>query len=128
MNTTSDSGDLPSREEAIEILQGGFGREINKVAAQYVAPIFGGHPTSTDDDSVLGNGSVFFLQCGGPVLGVTCDHVIEGWLRAKEARPDIACQVLDLVMDPTSRVIARDASRDLSRGGGGRAGLQEGYG
>jgi len=114
---TSHSGseaDLPSRDEAEAILRSGFGREILNVAARYVAPIFWGNPASTEDDSVLGNGSIFFIQIGGPVLGVTCDHVVDGWLRAKQARPDIVCQVLDLVIDPESRLIARDPDRDVA--------------
>jgi hypothetical protein len=91
-----------------------FGREVLEIAARYVAPIIWGDPTSAEDDSILGNGSIFFIECGGPVLGVTCDHVIAGWLRAKSARPDIKCQVFTLPIDPESRVLARDSDLDLA--------------
>lgn len=105
------SEDPPSREEAIRLLEGGYGEVILKSAASYTAPIFWGDPGA---GSILGSGSIFFIECGGPVFAVTCDHVVGGWLDDKVKHPNIICQVLDLIIEPESRIIDRDPELDLA--------------
>lgn len=103
-----------SREEAVEILAGGYGEQLLQSAAHYVAPIFWGDPSSDESGSIENNGSIFFLECGGPEFAVTCDHVIENWIGAKRENPSLRCQLMDLPFDPESRIIDRDPNLDLA--------------
>lgn len=103
----------PSRDEAIRLMRGGLAKAMRDLAASYVMPIC--WITARDRKPlILDNGSAFLLDCGaGPFL-VTANHVYQGFLDAKNERPDAACIVGDIRFDLAARHIASDPVYDVA--------------
>ena len=105
---------MASKEEARQILRTGFGRQLYLTAANYVAPVFWGESRSEVASPIINNGSIFFLNCGGPTLAVTAHHVYAGYLARKKYNPNIACQIGNLNFNPESRLIDFDPELDIA--------------
>jgi len=100
-------------DEAKELIKGPLGKELSKIAASYVAPLF--WEKQADSESVvLNNGSIFFLDCGEGLFAVTADHVYQAYLKQKEKSPNIVCQILNLSFKPEERRIDSDADFDIA--------------
>jgi len=101
------------KNQAISILKSGFGHEILHAAGHYVAPIFWTLPPPFDPVPQIGNGSIFFLECGGPPLAITAHHVYKEYLSRKERDPSLICQIGNLPLVPEERIIDGDEYLDV---------------
>ena len=111
MDIEDPTNDL-DEDGARQLLRGGLGNELLRAAANYVAPIFWGDPSS-DEQVIENNGSVFFVDCGHGAFAVTAEHVIAGYEEAQRADASMRCQIANHVFDPSDRIISRSVELDL---------------
>jgi hypothetical protein len=100
-----------TRDEAISMLQGPYGREIGNVASSYTAVFFWMTIAPTAE---IGHGSIFFLECGSGAFAVTANHVYEAYLERKQLDPSLTCQIGNLPFVPEARLIDRDPELDVA--------------
>jgi hypothetical protein len=100
-----------TKDEAIRLLKGPYGHEMQKIATDYTSVIFW---ADRDRDTRIGNGSVFFLDLGQGTFAVTADHVVQAYLDRKAERPDVICQIGSIAFDPEARLIDRDRHLDIA--------------
>lgn len=86
----------------------GYGHAIQAVAASYVSPVYWAPLPRDQNIPSLNHGTIFFLKCGGPILGITAEHVYAAYLERKSVEPALICQI-----GKQKRVIGRDSSLDL---------------
>jgi hypothetical protein len=102
------------RDEAARILKGGFGRELLHAATNYSAPIFWANPPSHGTSLTLNNATMFFLECGGPILGITAGHVFDAFRKRREREADLVCQLGNMPFDPNEQVLDFDPRLDIA--------------
>jgi hypothetical protein len=107
-------GTQVDKNEAIAILQSGFGRELLHAAGNYVAPIFWTQHPSLNVKAKINNGSIFFLDCGLYPLAVTAWHVYDRYLSKKQRDPSLICQIGCLPFDPEERLVDGDQRLDIA--------------
>jgi hypothetical protein len=105
---------MTTKDEAVALLKGQYGREIIKIAANYTSVIFWGEPSPRAGDSQITNGSIFFLDCGEGIFAVTADHVCQGYLKRKASTPRLVCQIGKIPFEPETRLIDRDDELDIA--------------
>lgn len=103
-----------TKNEAVALLKGPYGREIANVATSYTSVIFWGTLNPHSGDTQIGNGSVFFLDCGEGVFAVTADHVYQAYLERKELEPNLICQIGNVPFAPETRLIDQDPILDVA--------------
>src|SRR5713226_1491299 len=99
-----------TKDEAVALLKGHYGREIANVATSYTSVLFWGSLDPRRGDTQINNGSVFFLDCGEGVFAVTADHVYEAYLKRKQQESKIICQIGNVPFAPENRLIDRDSN------------------
>jgi hypothetical protein len=100
------------KDEAINLLEGPFGKELFKIAMDYVSPIFWGVPEQ-NDKSIFHNGTAFPLDCGCGLFIATAAHVYEEYLEDKQKHRDLVCQLGDLSFNLEDRLIDYRGSKVL---------------
>ncbi len=68
-----------TRNEAVDLLKGPYGREIGKIATDYTSVIFWAVPYAGSGETSIGNGSVFFLSSG------------KGFAAGRRSYPSLSC-------------------------------------
>ena len=103
-----------SNEEAKRLASGLFGQEVANLAASYARPIFWVKGQASDGTAVdTSNGTVFFIDLGKIVCGVTAGHVFDEF---KERLGNSAgCRIAPspLFFDLCERKISRGRKADL---------------
>src|SRR5258708_5278191 len=79
-----------TREEIARALR--LSPALSAVAASYVAPLCWFDPRERPF-APRHNGTIFFLNCGGPTFAVTAYHVYRTYLDEKAAASGILCQI-----------------------------------
>jgi hypothetical protein len=103
--------DQLSREEAIRLINNGFAEELELQARRCTAPIFWYDPQAPPGSRIINNGTMFFLRLPKALIGVTADHVYQGYLDALDKNAAIRCRLHSLEFDFCSR--SRDRSKEL---------------
>ncbi len=103
-----------TKDEAVALLKGPYGREIAKIATDYTFVIFWAAPGDGSGDTRIDNGSGFFLDCGEGTFAVTADHVLQGYLERKRHEPGLICQIGNVHFEPEARLIDRDPNLDIA--------------
>ena len=98
------NGDI-TKEEAIELCRGPFGKVMRELAASYVAPVFW-EERNKEGRIRLRNGTMFFLDAREGPFAVTARHVYQGHCVAKNDFPETTCQLGNLPFDPEERLIS----------------------
>jgi hypothetical protein len=86
---------------------------LRDMARRATAPFYW-YESGAAVDSVFHNGTACFVRTGTELLMITCDHVLEGWLSASAANPNLVCQVGSVEFEPTRYLVDRDADLDLA--------------
>ena len=60
------------------------------------------------------NGTITFVHSGTEILGISCHHVHEAWLRDKAANPNLVCQIGSITFDPVRQLVDCDPRLDLA--------------
>lgn len=116
IDLTDRLSSMRSKQDALKLFQTGFMKQMAEAVSLHVAPIFWGHRVSdcTTSEAQINNGNIFFIECGGPPLAITADHVYEGYLERKESEPDLICQIWNLPFIPEERLIERNSQLDIA--------------
>lgn len=88
---TDDITPQLSKEEAIAIMRNGLGDYELKNIATFCAPIYWVIGRNPDRTPISRNGTVFFLDAGEGVFGVTACHVIHGFIRDRKVGAGPLC-------------------------------------
>ena len=80
------TGDV-TKEEAIELCRGPFGKVMRELAASYVAPVFW-EERNKEGGIRLRNSTMFFMDVGEGPFAVTARHVYQGYRAAKKDFPE----------------------------------------
>ena len=94
-----------TKEEAIELFHGPFGKVMGELAASYAAPVFW-KERNKEGQIRLRNGTMFFLDAGEGPFAVTARHVYKEYCVAKNDFPETTCQLGSLPFDPEERLIS----------------------
>lgn len=106
------TGIVMRKDDAIELLQGEYGKFLLENMMNYVSAISWGS-FNNGHFSIQSNGTVFFLNLGSGPLLVTAAHVYEAYLAAKTTLPNFNCLIGDLEFDLESRLICSLGSKAL---------------
>lgn len=88
-------------------------RVLLKQSREYVAAIYWSY-NATDAQTILHNGSCFFLQIDQNLFGVTANHVYEAYIQAKEEHPELVLLIHNtIIQDFETRIIDRDQAADI---------------
>ena len=86
--------------------------ELAKYAGRFAQPVFFGD--RRQHSAPFNNGSGFFVCLEGRTLGVTCEHVLDGFRRALGTNPSYAFQFGPVRIDPERYLVAEDKTLDLA--------------
>jgi hypothetical protein len=103
-----------SREEAIRLINNGFAKELELQARHCTAPIFWYDPQAPRGSRIINNGTMFFLRLPKALIGVTAEHVYQGYLDAVNKNAAIQCRLHSLEFDFCSRLRDRSKEFDLA--------------
>jgi hypothetical protein len=107
---------IETEQEAREIMAAGLGRAELEFATSITAPLYWVIREGEKNYRVR-NGTAFFLNVGSGPIGITADHVIEGYRRDRSNGNVVAIQLgLDLPLDLDGRnaIIAAHRSLDMA--------------
>ncbi len=111
------SGSLPrdfDEAAARQLVKAGYGEVLQQVAIDCSAPIFWFDPTQDKGERITNNGTVFFLNSGARMFGVTAAHVVEGYRQERQANPELRCQIYSVSFPLEQRVISVSSDLDLA--------------
>jgi hypothetical protein len=90
-----------------------FFDEISKYAVRFATPVFFGESPNSSYSAPLRNGTATLLRLQDRFLGVTCQHVLDGYRRLKTAQ-NIFFQLGPVRLDPEKHLISEDRKLDLA--------------
>ncbi len=102
------------RRELDRLAAAGYLPTIQELAKSHSAPFWWHDARRAIGTHIEHNGTVSFVRTDTDLLGVSCAHVHEGWLRDKAANPDLVCQVGGITFDPSRHLIDIDERLDLA--------------
>lgn len=83
---------------------------ILRNVASYVAPFFFGDPKLNS----AWQGSIFFISIEEGIIGITADHVYQGYLDEKDKNQSIKCYIMQEVFDIENKLIDRNSKLDVA--------------
>ncbi len=86
---------------------------LSEIAKNYIAPIYW-HSGSDTSQSIIHNGTIFFLNTGERLFAVTANHVYQAFLNDQCIDPSIICKVGNLTFDLNERLIDCDHDIDIA--------------
>jgi hypothetical protein len=90
-----------------------FFDEISKYPVRFSTPVFFGESPYSSYSALLRNGTATLLKLQDKFLGVTCQHVLEGY-RCLKASQEIFFQIGPVRIDPEKHLISEDRNLDLA--------------
>lgn len=80
---------------------------LSGIAMNTSAPFWWSGSNGDNPAKVLGNGTICYLNTGTRYIGVTCDHVYQGYLDARDTHPDVEAQFGNNTIYPEKHLIDR---------------------
>jgi hypothetical protein len=90
-----------------------FFDEISKYTVRFATPVFFGESPFSSYSASLRNGTATLIRLKNRFLGVTCQHVLDGY-RAFESPQGKFFQIGPVRIDPERHVISEDRNLDLA--------------
>lgn len=103
-----------SEKEGRRLILQGYSDQFVKMANRCTAWLFWYVFISGNRRKILNSGTVFFVDLGSGPFGITAAHIIDALLRDKESFSNLVCQVGNVELDPSDRLIGLASSRDLA--------------
>ena len=104
--------DLKLLQRAQKVLTSGLSGHLFAFGSKFVTGIYWHVPDGQGNRRVLRNGSIFFVDIGEGVIGITADHVYKKYLEDLATAHDLECQVGELRYRP--EVIGRSPKLDIA--------------
>lgn len=101
------------KNEMMNMLQDGLGKQLQLIAASYVIPICW-IASQNGLPKMLDSGSAFMIDCGAGPFVVTANHVYQGYLRDREIYNDAVCLLGEIKINLEERFISSDAAYDVA--------------
>jgi hypothetical protein len=99
--------------DRVDLLQTtGYLRNVSNMAMNMCAP-FWWSSGPRGQAVIRGNGTMCYLNTGIQRIGVTCDHVFQGYLEDKAKYDEIECQFGNNTIDPERHLIDRSPLGEL---------------
>jgi len=92
----------------------GYSDQFVQMANRCTTWLFWHVPTTGTKRRILNSGTVFFVDLGSGPFGVTAAHVVEDLRQDKKSFSDLECQIRNLQIDPSDRLLGLDSSSDLA--------------
>ena len=89
-------------------------KDLTKVAEGLSAPLFWAVPAVSKTANICANGTMCFLEIDDNKIGITADHVYQGYLEEKKKSGSLWCQIGNSTIDLESYIIDRDKSQDIA--------------
>ena len=101
-------------EARLDLLQvSGYLPVFERMVRSMCAPFWWSSTEPGQSPVVRGNGTICFINTGTKHLGITADHVYQGYLNDKEKYPDVECQFGSNTINPETRLIDRSPEIEL---------------
>ncbi len=98
-----------------DLIKKGYTRELERLIRTFVAPIYWYAPNNDAGKRVLNNGTMFFINTGERIIGITAWHVYhDGYELDFKRAPNIECALLDKRFDLIENYIDCDEAQDIS--------------
>lgn len=91
-----------------------FFDQMTKYAVRFAKPVFFGQSPHSWSTASLRNGTATLLKLRDRFLGVTCQHVLDGYRRLKAEAPDTVFYFGSVQFDAEKHLICEDRDRDLA--------------
>ena len=100
----------PAAEERSRFIKGTGGKELLRTISNSVSALQWGSPPADHNHR---NGSIFFIDTGQGIFGVTARHVYEDYERSLAERY-VSCQIDNLRFDPIERLVSKGIECDVA--------------
>lgn len=101
-------------QAANDLIQKGYTRQLYKLIRRFVAPIYWYDDNKEVGKKVLHNGTMFFVNTGDRIIGITADHVLKGFETDFAENSAIECALIDKRFHPSKCLIDRDEKQDIA--------------
>ena len=91
-----------------------FVRELTALIQNYVRPILFVHSPSQTKEPFVQGGTLTIVDTGKRILGITNQHVVDGFRRLRHKDKKVICQLNEMQIDIESRLIAEDENLDIA--------------
>jgi len=105
---------MASEEEGRRLILAGYSDQFAQMANDCSTWLFWHRPAGSSQHVILGSGSVFFIDAGAGLFGITASHVIHALRDAKRQHRDLGIQMGNISVDPDRQVLGDDPIRDLA--------------
>lgn len=109
-----DNNSNKKEKIAKKMAAGPLGKESSKYPLLYAKAAFFGERPSRDRPTVIQNGTIGFVDLGNGPLGITCQHVIQGYRIYREKYDDVLFNIGNVELDPLSQLIDENDKIDLA--------------
>jgi hypothetical protein len=89
------------------------GKQLLLAIGESVSAIHWGNPRDGAAHSKHNNGSIFFINTGKGIFGVTAKHVYHGYVQRALEEP-VVCQIDNLRFDPIQRLVSEGHQCDIA--------------
>lgn len=112
--------DAEKRRVLQRLIDAGYVRAMQECAKMFTAPFWWHEDFEPDElrenprPLTRANGTICFVDTGERILGVTNEHVFQGFVKAISTDPSIICQIGAASFDPRRHLIDCDRTLDLA--------------
>ena len=104
----------PSEKEGRRLILEGYSDRFAEMANRCSTWLFWHISVSRPRRKILNSGTVFFVDLGSGPFGVTAAHVVEALIEDKNSHPNLVCQIGNMLLDPSDRLLGLNSSFDLA--------------
>ncbi len=101
-------------EKAKKLAAGDFGRELNKFPLLFAKAAFFGQRPSPKKPTEIKNGTIALIDLGKGPMGITCQHVIEGYREDRNNFEEVIFNIGNVELDPIAQLLDENAKIDLA--------------
>jgi len=106
--------DQAAEKKAKEMAAGPLGKELSTFPLLFAKPAFFGQRPSKKRPTEIRNGTIALIDLGNGPLGITCQHVIQGYREYRENHDDVLFNIGNVELDPIAQLIDENTELDLA--------------
>jgi hypothetical protein len=106
--------DPATEKKAKEMAAGPLGNKLSTFPLLFAKPAFFGQRPSAKRPTEIRNGTIALIDLGNGPLGITCQHVIQGYREHREKFEEVIFNIGNVELDPISQLIDENNQLDLA--------------